>query len=88
MSRRCWTCNTDHDLDAVCATSMRSRTVTATGGRLADDLTESSSPRLGAVVMARWNTEDACCGEGIDEGDRIRSNGEGGWIHEECEADW
>lgn len=82
MSRRCWTCNTDHDLDAVCATSMRSRTVTAAGGRLAD---ENSESRFGPVIVARWNSDDACCGEGIEEGDRIRSDGDGGWTHEGCE---
>lgn len=85
MSRRCWTCNSDHDLDEPCATSMRGRTVTAAGGRLGDDLHEREQAKAGPVFVARWNSEDACCGEGIEEGDSIRSDGEGGWIHEGCE---
>ncbi len=88
MSRRCWTCNTDHDLDDVCATSMRGRTVTAAGGRLADDLHERDTPRLGPVFTASFPGEPACCEQGIDVGDRIRADGEGGWIHEECEGEW
>jgi hypothetical protein len=85
VNRRCWTCNSGHDLDEPCASSMRGRTVTAAGGRLADDLTERDTPRLGPVITARYPSEDACCGEGIHEGDRIRADGEGGWIHEDCE---
>ncbi|GIF14805.1 hypothetical protein [Actinoplanes teichomyceticus] len=81
MSRRCWTCNTEHDLDEACTTSMRGRTVTAAGGRLADDLTE----RPGPVITARFPGSDACCGEGIEAGDRIRADGHGGWIHEGCD---
>lgn len=82
MSRRCWTCNSDHDLDEACAQSMRGRSVTASGSRLADDLFES---RRRPVITASFRGEDACCGEGIRPGDHIRSDGEGGWIHEDCE---
>lgn len=85
MSRRCWTCNTDHDLDAVCAASARGRTVTAAGGRLTDDLTETDGPRLGPVVTASFPGEPDCCEQGIEPGDRIRADGHGGWIHEGCE---
>lgn len=82
MTRRCWTCNSDHDLDEACARSMRGQSVTAAGGRLSEDLFES---RKRPVITAGYASEDACCGEGIQPGDRIRSDGEGGWIHEECE---
>ena len=82
--RQRWTCNTEHDLDEPCATSMRGRTVAAAGGRLADDLTERDTTRLGPVLTAGYATDDTCCGEGIEAGDRIRADGEGGWIHEEC----
>lgn len=86
MTRRCWTCNSEHDLDEACATSMRGRTVTTAGGRLADDLTERDTPRPGPVFTAGYATDDACCGEGIEPGDSIRTYGEGGWIHEGCEG--
>lgn len=85
MTRRCWTCNSDHDLDEPCATSMRGRTVTAAGGSLASDLFERNAPRRGPVFTASFPGEPACCEQGIDVGDRIRSDGEGGWIHEDCE---
>lgn len=81
MSRRCWTCNTDHDLDEPCAQSMRGRSVTAAGGRPADDLFEG---RRRTVITAAYATGDNCCGEGIEPGDRIVRS-DGGWIHEDCE---
>jgi hypothetical protein len=82
MSRRCWTCNSDHELDEACAQSMRATSVVAAGGRIADDLFET---RERPVFLASYRTEDSCCGEGIRIGDRIRSDGDGGWIHEDCE---
>ena len=84
MSRRCWTCNTDHDLDEACAKSMRGASVVAAGGRLADDFFDAPNPKP-PVITAAFDSEDACCGNGIEVGDRIRSDGEGGWVHEDCE---
>lgn len=41
--------------------------------------------KLGPVFTATYGSEDDCCGEGIEPGDRIRADGHGGWIHEGCE---
>lgn len=78
--RRCWTCNNEHDLDDSCPRSEVARAVTAAGG----SLFMSAGSRLGPVFTATYDCEDACCGSGIEEGDQIRADGEGGWIHRDC----
>jgi hypothetical protein len=94
--RMCWTCNTEHDLDAACSASaaVRSmRSAGAPGNEFADhtspDLFDDAAPlsKLGPVFTATYVSEDACCGDGIGVGDEIRSDGQGGWIHasEACE---
>jgi hypothetical protein len=49
--------------------------------------TSSEIPKLGPAFMATFESDDACCGEGIVPGEDIRSDGEGGWIHadDSCE---
>lgn len=86
MSRQCWTCNTEHDLDRACPASLATRSSQAAGGP-ADLFDVEETPRFGPVFMAQFGSDDACCGEGIVPGEDIRSDGEGGWIHasEACE---
>lgn len=95
--RTCWTCNTEHDLDEACSASHTVRSMRAAGkpgNELADhttpDLfdTPDNGPGFGPVFTAGFDGEDACCGDGIIEGEEIRSDGQGGWIHAipECEA--
>lgn len=43
-----------------------------------------SPPRFGPWISARFDSECDGCGDQIEEGDQIRSNGEGGWICLEC----
>jgi hypothetical protein len=64
--RRCWTCNTEHDLDMACPASDTVRSMRAAGAP------DHTSPDL---------FDDACCGEGIVPGEDIRADGFGGWIH-------
>ena len=80
MSRRCWTCNSEHDPDEACPQSMRSRGRQAAGG---DDLFADATerPAFGPVFVAEHESDDACCGEGIVPGEDIRADGHGGWIH-------
>jgi hypothetical protein len=87
MARKCWTCNTEHDLDAACGASPAVRAIRAAGGpgHELDDTTalfdEPEERELGPVFTAVYDGEDACCGEGIEEGQQARADGEGGWIH-------
>lgn len=80
-ARRCWTCGTEHDLDAACRQSPAAQARRAAGG--SDDLFDDAAPasRLGPVFMAEFESEDSCCGEGIVPGEDIRADGHGGWIH-------
>jgi hypothetical protein len=41
-------------------------------------------PRYGSWFPASFPGECDGCGGHIDEGDQIRSDGEGGWLCEEC----
>jgi len=88
--RRCWTCNEEHDLDEPCGASPVVREVRAAGSPgneiydattpdLFDDATKNS--RFGPVFTAVFESDDACCGEGIEPGEDIRAGGHGGWIH-------
>lgn len=36
---------------------------------------------FGPIFTATHESEDACCGDGIVAGERIRADGSGGWIH-------
>src|SRR6185312_8126575 len=80
MARRCWTCNSEHDLDAACPSSDTARARRAAGG--ADDLfDDASDSKLGPIFCAEFESDDSCCGEGIVPGEDIRADGRGGWIH-------
>jgi len=84
VSRHCWTCGVEHDLDAACRRASRQRThTTAQAAGRDDDLfddAEDTSP-FGPIFTATFESEDACCGEGIVPGEDIRADGFGGWIH-------
>jgi hypothetical protein len=45
-----------------------------------------TEPTMGPVFMAEYESEDACCGDGIVPGEDIRGY-RGGWIHadDQCE---
>jgi hypothetical protein len=72
---RCWVCLHDHEEDAPCAARQESAKP--------DDFFESAeeTPALGPIFMATYETDDACCGQGIQPGEDIRADGRGGWIH-------
>jgi hypothetical protein len=78
--RRCWTCNQEHDIDEACRIALVCNSTP--GNRIVDDLIDDApSSRLGPVFRATFESEDACCGEGIVPGEDIRADGSGGWIH-------
>lgn len=87
MSRQCWTCNTEHDLDTACKQSPSAVTRRAAGG--SDDLFDDAQdrPRFGPVFMSTYESDDTCCGEGIVAGEDIRADGRGGWIHADAECE-
>ena len=96
MPRRCWTCNTDHDMDDACPSSMVVRSVRSAGqpgNTLADhtspDLFDDpgDAPRFGPIFMATYDGECAACDGLIAAGEDIRADGRGGWIHadDQCE---
>lgn len=80
----CFICNTDHDPDFPCPAK---KDAPASGSDFFDD-TPSGNIKLGPVLMAQFESEDSCCGDGIMPGEDIRADGEGGWIHarEDCEG--
>lgn len=83
MSRRCWTCNSEHDLDEACARPFQPGHEGAELDDQTSNLFDSAEefPQFGPVFMATHDGEDACCGEGIVAGEDIRADGHGGWIH-------
>jgi hypothetical protein len=62
---------------------MRAVSMKASGGRATDALFEDAqeSFTFGPVFMAQYACDDDCCGEGIEPGEDIRADGQGGWIH-------
>lgn len=46
----------------------------------------NDEPMLGPVIVAEFDSEDSCCGMGIQAGDDIQSDGMGGWIHVGCSS--
>lgn len=81
-------------MDAPCPASptVRSMRAASAPGNVADytiDLFDDApeGSRLGPVFAATFESEDACCGEGIEPGEDIRADGQGGWIHadDQCE---
>lgn len=84
--RKCWTCLEEHDIDAPCRASGRARTVAVAGAM--DDLFEPADdgPVMGPIFKA---TYDSRCAEGdwITEGEDIRADGHGGYVHADSECD-
>lgn len=83
-TRRCWTCNTEHDLDEACKASPAARARRAAGAK--DDWTSNDlfGPDPRPTMTAQYRGE-CSAGDEIEEGDTIRPDGEGGWIHVNCE---
>lgn len=91
MSRQCWTCMSNHDLDEACPSSYTVRSMRSAGqagNQLADhttpdlfDNTDEDAPKFGPILTAQMHGPDACCDEGIVPGEDIRADGRGGWIH-------
>lgn len=83
MARMCWTCNTEHDLDEACQQFSTARATRAAGMR---------SGLFGApaeqypVITAQFDSP-CSAGDDICEGELIRADGEGGWVHIKCEDD-
>lgn len=44
-------------------------------------------PDLGPWITAGYGSDCDGCGEEISDGDRIRSDGAGGWLCEDCGED-
>lgn len=77
---RCFICLGWHDPDDACASERRPAPKTPDLFADAED-----APMLGPVFNAQFDGEDSCCGQGIEHGEAIRADGEGGWIHAGCE---
>lgn len=43
--------------------------------------------RFGPVFTADHESDDACCGDGILPGEKIRADGSGGWIHADTQCE-
>ena len=83
--RRCWTCNTEHDLDEACPQSPTARGRRAAGAL--DDFTATglfgADPSPG--MPAQFESECPECGEMIWAGETIkRGSDDNGFVHEEC----
>lgn len=76
---RCWTCNTDHDLDEACGRPAYTRTA---GEHLFDDAAPDPRPDLRAFP-ARYRSECPDCWEDIWPGDMIVGS-DNGYVHVEC----
>lgn len=46
--------------------------------------TRSEVPKLGPAFRATFDSEADCCLMGIEEGEMIRADGQGGWVHADC----
>jgi hypothetical protein len=77
--RKCWTCSTEHDVDEPCARSDFARSSAAAGGSASQLFGLTTG--FGTPFTASFDSDDDCCGAGIWEGEQIRSDGDGGWIH-------
>lgn len=49
------------------------------------DDAEDPNDLPGPIFTATFDSEDACCGHGIEAGERIRADGDGGWVHAACQ---
>lgn len=94
MPRRCWTCNTEHDLDEACPRNATVRSVRSAGqpgNTLADhtspDLFDDSGPKFGPVFTATYESECPSCDERILPGEDIRADGQGGYIHADTQCE-
>lgn len=83
-ARRCWTCGNEHDMDEPCKQSPLARAQRAAGGTLFGQGQSDDSEIARPTINAKY---DGYCsaGDDISEGEPIRADGEGGWIHIECE---
>lgn len=80
-AQMCWTCNTEHDLDEACRQSPAARATRAAGGRSG----LFGAPAEQYPVIAAQFDSPCSAGDDIYEGELIRADGDGGWIHVECE---
>jgi hypothetical protein len=78
-ARKCWTCGHEHDLDDACPRSMSARSAAAAGG---SRLFANSAPP--PAFAARYDGECSVCDGAIFQGDLIRADGEGGYVHAEA----
>jgi len=91
VSRRCWTCNNEHDLDAACPSSDAARSRRAAGAL--DDFTaealfdDAPGPVITKKTMeAGFDSQCPGCWDAIFIGQTITSTPDG-WMHEECAKD-
>lgn len=87
---QCFICNTEHDPDDACRRATRSRAhTTARAAGRDDDLFDEpdDGPKFGPVFTATYDSDDECCGDGIESGQQIRADGAGGYIHASAECE-
>lgn len=82
MSAKCWTCMSDHPADAPCAgldPGPPDRTSDFFDN--AEDAATSIGTKFGPIFMATFPGTCSACDDLIYQGEDIRADGSGGWIH-------
>lgn len=81
-TRRCWTCNADHDIDEACKQSGQARAERAAGGT--NSALFGGVPEDGhAALTAKYDGRCPACDDEIHVGDSI-CRVDGQYVHEEC----
>jgi len=86
--RRCWTCNTEHDLDEACPNSGIARSRQEATGSMRS-MVDDAGPvgGFGPVFAATYESECPSCDERILPGEDIRADGQGGYIHADTQCE-
>lgn len=87
LTNFCFTCNSEHDPDKACPPMPRPKP-TAERRWGSDYSAGPIKMDLGPVFIARFQSE-CSAGDRIEEGDEIRTDGQGAYCHarEDCEPD-
>lgn len=88
VSRKCWTCGHEHDLDEACPQAPMERATRSAGGSLLFGQGAGTGEKRyeSPAFRARFDSECAACDGAIFVDDLIRADGYGGYVHyPECE---